>query len=162
MKRDYNDYLADILEAINRIEAYLKKKEFDDFSMDQMAIDAVVRNFEVISDATKHIPRSFGSRHPDVPWRAMIGMKDKLVQESYAVNPEVLWKTAKGDLPGLKAKINGALGVPTGIAYYLTEESEPEEEEDTVVPEKTEEQPLVNYDEIYEEMVRRLKRDGYI
>lgn len=109
MKRDYRLYIDDILEAIRKIEKYSRGLSFEDFSQDDMIIDATVRNFEVIGEATKHIPQRVRRKYPVLPWKTMAGMRDKLIHEYFGVNIEVLWKTIKEDLPEVKPKIEDVL-----------------------------------------------------
>ena len=109
-KRDYRLYIDDIIEAIKKIEEYSKGLSFDDFSEDSKAIDAVVRNFEIIGEAVKHIPQRVRRKYPKVPWKLMAGMRDKLIHEYFGANKEVLWKTIKEDLPKVKPLIKEVLG----------------------------------------------------
>lgn len=109
MKRDYRLYIDDILEAIRRIEKYSKGLSFDDFSKNNMLMDAVVRNFEIIGEATKHLPQSMRRKYPKLPWKMMSGMRDKLIHEYFGVNVEVLWKTIQEGLPELKPKVEELL-----------------------------------------------------
>jgi len=104
-KRDYNVYVDDILESINKIEDYMGELDFEQFSKDTKTIDAIVRNFEIIGEATKHIPAKIKKRYPDVPWKLMAGMRDKLIHEYFGVDKQVLWKTIKEDFVPVKPLI---------------------------------------------------------
>jgi uncharacterized protein with HEPN domain len=102
LKRTHRLYLNDINEAIERIEVYVKDLTFEEFSKNMLVIDAVVRNFEIIGEATKHIPAEIKTDNPLIKWKEMAGMRDKLAHEYFGVNIEILWKTAKNRLPTLK------------------------------------------------------------
>lgn len=71
------------------------------FSTDQKTHDAVIRNFIIIGEATKHIPPEITARYSSIPWRLMGDMRNFIVHEYWGVEPEVLWKTIQEDLPGL-------------------------------------------------------------
>jgi uncharacterized protein with HEPN domain len=109
MKRDYGLYVEDILNAIQNIEEYSNGVIFEDFLKNRMLIDAIIRNFEVIGEAAKHIPVRFRNKYPDVPWKMAAGLRDKLIHEYFGVNAQVLWDTIKQDLPLLKPNIEKLL-----------------------------------------------------
>jgi uncharacterized protein with HEPN domain len=109
MKRDYRLYIDDILEAITKIETYIKRASFDTFSKDSKTIDAVVRNFQIIGEAAKHIPEEIRKKYQHVPWKEMAGMRDKLTHEYYGVKLDVVWETLKKRLPEVKAQIKKVL-----------------------------------------------------
>ena len=109
MKRTCQLYLRDILEAIERIESYVKGRSFEQFSKDTLVIDAVVRNFEIIGEATKHIPAEIKQDHPLIKWKEMAGMRDKLAHEYFGVDVEILWRTSTNRLSTLKPLIEELL-----------------------------------------------------
>jgi len=74
-KRDDKDYLADIQEAIERIQEYTKGYSFERFVDDRKTQDAVVRNLEVIGEAAKAISNALKERYPEIPWRSMAGLR---------------------------------------------------------------------------------------
>ena len=98
-KREFLDYLTDIQDASQNISQFISEMTWDEFAQDQKTIYAVVRAFEIIGEAAKKVPLSVQKRHPKVPWKQMAGMRDKLIHEYFGVNHEVLWKTAKEDIP---------------------------------------------------------------
>ncbi len=105
MKRDPLLYLDDVLEAIQRIEEYSRHPDYSSFKNDKQAVDAIIRNFEVMGEAAKKMPVALRNKHPDIPWIEMAGMRDKLIHEYFGVNTQILWKTVKDDLPKLKSQV---------------------------------------------------------
>jgi len=105
MRRDYRLYIDDILEAVKNIEEYVGELDYDGFSQDRKTVDAVLRNFEILGEAAKHLPERIRTRYPDVPWKAMAGMRDKLIHEYFGIRFDVLWETIKERLPELKRVI---------------------------------------------------------
>jgi len=102
MRRDYKLYIDDILEAARKIEEYVEGLTFDDFAQDSKTIDAVIRNFEIIGEAGKEVPEEIKAKYPDIPWREMAGMRDKLIHAYFGVKIEVVWQTIKQRLPEIK------------------------------------------------------------
>jgi uncharacterized protein with HEPN domain len=109
LNRDPRLFLDDILEAIKKIDAYRKSLTFQEFSEDDKTVDAVVRNFEILAEAAKHIPSEIKRKYPQVPWRQMAGTRDKLIHVYFGVNLKVLWKAMNKDVPSLKPKIEEML-----------------------------------------------------
>ena len=109
MKRDYGLYIEDILEAIGKIEKYTERLTIDDFIRDEKSIDAVIRNFEIIGEAVKHIPANIRGKYSDIPWKAMAGMRDKLTHEYFGIRYDIVWDTIKKRFPEVKPLIEEVL-----------------------------------------------------
>lgn len=107
--RDVQVYIEDIIDAINSIEAYTKDLTYEDFVSDRKTVDAVIRNFEIIGEATKQVPLSVRREYPKVPWRDMAGMRDKLIHGYFGVQLDVVWKTIKERLPAVRLLMVEAL-----------------------------------------------------
>jgi uncharacterized protein with HEPN domain len=75
-KREYIDYLRDILEAAQNAEQFVAGMDVTAFEGDAKTSFAVIRALEIIGEAAKHIPSAVRQRYPAVPWRAMAGMRD--------------------------------------------------------------------------------------
>jgi uncharacterized protein with HEPN domain len=105
MIRDFNLFLDDINSALEKIEEYTRGIDFNAFTQDRKTIDAVIRNFEILGEATKQIPESIKSKYSEVPWKEMAGMRDKLVHAYFGIDAAVLWETITKRIPDLKSQI---------------------------------------------------------
>lgn len=101
--REYGDYVEDILDSIKAIEEYTDTLTEENFCSNRQVQDAVIRRFEIIGEATKHIPRSIREKYPDVPWKDISGMRNKVIHEYFGVNLRKVWETVKTDIPSLKS-----------------------------------------------------------
>ncbi len=101
----YIDYLRDILDAVDEALQFVKGMEFEQFVADNRTNFAVVRALEIIGEAAKNIPPAVRQRYPDVPWKEMSGMRDKLIHGYFGVDLRVVWRTAQEDLPTLRAQM---------------------------------------------------------
>ena len=104
--RDDLVYLGHIRDAIAQIELYLRGVSRETFVETPMIQDAVIRQIQVIGEAAKRLSPEFTQARPDVPWKAMAGMRDKLVHDYFGIAVAVVWKTASEEIPSLKAKLD--------------------------------------------------------
>ena len=100
--KDDKTYLAHIFEAIEKIEKYIESVEFDEFSQNDMMIDAVVREFEIIGEAARNLSDKFQDDHIEIPWYKIKAMRNVLIHEYFGVNLKVVWDTCKNDMLVLK------------------------------------------------------------
>jgi uncharacterized protein with HEPN domain len=102
------DYLEHILEAINRINDYCADIDELGFISSQLIQDAVIRNFEVIGEASKNIERlfpKFSASHPDLPLMIAYEMRNALAHGYFKVDLQIVWKTIEVNLPILETQI---------------------------------------------------------
>ena len=99
--RIYLDYLRDILENAEKALKFIEGMTETEFHRDEKTIFAVVRALEVVGEATKKIPKRVREKYPQVAWREIGGMRDKLIHDYFGVNLGVIWKTVTEDIPKL-------------------------------------------------------------
>ena len=93
--------LRDILDAIDKIQRYTTELRKTEFAENEMAVDAVIRNFQIIGEAARYIPSAVKLNYPQIPWSDMEKMRHVLVHDYDRVNISVVWTTLKNDLPPL-------------------------------------------------------------
>jgi uncharacterized protein with HEPN domain len=106
------DFLTDILEAVDRILAYIVRVSEKEFLKQSITQDAVIRNIVVIGEATKNISEPFRQAHSELPWKDLAGVRDKLIHHNFGVNLEIVWQIVQNDLPRLKPQIEELLTDP--------------------------------------------------
>ena len=108
-KRVYGDFVQDILDSIDDTGIFIEGMDFEDFIKDKKTIYSVVRAIEIIGEATKNVPEEIRKKYPDIPWKKMAGMRDRLAHEYFGVDLEILWGTATEDVPQLKVQVSKVL-----------------------------------------------------
>jgi uncharacterized protein with HEPN domain len=114
--RAYLDYMRDIIEMMNKVERFTQGLEFDEFVGDDKTYLAVVQALEIIGEAAKNIPPALRRRYPNVPWKRMAGVRDKLIHGYFGTDARIVWETATALIPGLKPLIVQALEAESEIA----------------------------------------------
>ncbi len=109
-KRDHRLFLADMLEAIEKIERYTQGLSREGLWEDELVADAVVRNLEVIGEAARYLPDELRSNAADIDWRRVVGLRNVIAHEYFAVDLDVVWVIIKQNLPQLKEAVLSLLG----------------------------------------------------
>jgi uncharacterized protein with HEPN domain len=100
-KRDFTERLMDIRTAAKKGIEFLGSLSLAEFAADEKTVFAVIHALEIVGEAARKIPVEVRDRYPEVPWRAMSGIRDKLIHDYVTVNREIVWKTIREDLPPL-------------------------------------------------------------
>jgi uncharacterized protein with HEPN domain len=106
--RDDRVYLTHILECIDWIESYTREGHAV-FNASRQIQDAVLRNFEVMGEATKRLSAAVRDAHPEVPWRQVAGFRDVLIHDYFGIDLDEVWGAVQSNLPELKQQITAIL-----------------------------------------------------
>ena len=109
MKKDLKIFLHHILESTEEVENHMRDISEEQFSRDIKTQDAVVRRIEIIGEVAKNLPVSFKKKYPEVEWREIAGMRDKLIHHYFGIKMDIVWETSRKDLPKLKRQVSKIL-----------------------------------------------------
>ena len=101
MIRDDLVYLTHIRDALQQIATYTDGLDYPGFLVNRMAQDAVIRQFEIVGEATKNLSDAFRERHPAMPWKDLAGFRDKLIHQYFGVDLAMVWQSVVDDVPML-------------------------------------------------------------
>ncbi len=105
MKRNLFLFVSDILDCIQNIDSFLNGVSKEDFIKNLEKQSAVVRQLEIIGEATKNIPDSFREKYPEISWRKIAGLRDIIIHAYFKVDLDVVWEIISKDLVVLKKQI---------------------------------------------------------
>lgn len=105
MQRDPLVYLDDIIESCRRIERYTAGLTLDQFTADQMTVDAVIRNLEIIGEAAKNVPSDLRARMPSADWPRIAGTRNVLIHGYFAVNLKIIWGIVTEEIAPLASAV---------------------------------------------------------
>jgi uncharacterized protein with HEPN domain len=106
--KDDRIYLLHVRDAIQHIVSHTAEGK-ESFFSDRKTQDAVVRNLEIVGEAIKRVSVTLKEAHPDIAWKPIAGMRDKLIHDYFGVNLQLVWDVVERDLPVLKQKIGRLL-----------------------------------------------------
>lgn len=109
MKKDDTVYLQHILDAIEQIEEYLKGVSVKRFLQTRLLQDGVVRQLEIIGEASRNLADEFRQTHPEVPWGEIVGLRNRIIHAYFNVNLQIVWEIVQNDLPPLKQQVERIL-----------------------------------------------------
>lgn len=105
MSREYKLYLNDILDSTLKILRFTNKLTLEEFLNTEMALDAVVRNFQIIGEASQKIPQEIKSRHQSVEWGKLTSFRNVLIHEYFGMDTDILWDVIQNKLPELQKQM---------------------------------------------------------
>jgi len=109
MKKDDSVYLHHIIDAFALIEHYMDNASHEEFLRNRLLQDGVIRQLEVMGEAARNISEDLRNEHPQIPWRQMIGLRNRMIHAYFNVDLQIIWEIVKGDIPDLKQKMKQLL-----------------------------------------------------
>lgn len=103
-------FLEDIQTAMSRIAEYIQGYDYNRFKGDYKTVDAVIRNFEIIGEASKKMDERIKRKYPAVPWKEMYYLRNRISHEYFGVDYEIIWDVATNYLPENKIQIDEIIG----------------------------------------------------
>jgi uncharacterized protein with HEPN domain len=109
MSFEPRDYLRHILVEVDYLQSSFAKLTIDQFMANETLRRAAVRSLEIIGESAKKIPEQFRAKYPDIEWRAMAGMRDRLIHDYFGVDYELVWDVVRNRIPILRSQIASIL-----------------------------------------------------
>ncbi len=108
-KRDWKILFEDIIVSIKKIEEYTADLSYDDFEVNNLIADAVVRNIEIIGEASKNIPVKIQQLFTDIPWQKLRGIRNRIVHDYFDIDRTIIWYIVTNELSPLKKSLQDHL-----------------------------------------------------
>jgi uncharacterized protein with HEPN domain len=111
MKKDDSVYLRHIMDAFVQIERYTEGVSHDEFIKNSLIQDGVIRQLEVMGEASRNLSEDMRNEYPHIPWRQMISLRNRMIHAYFNVNLQIIWEIIQGDIPNLKKDIKHVLEI---------------------------------------------------
>jgi uncharacterized protein with HEPN domain len=118
MKKDDSVYLRHIIDAFEQIGLYMNSVSHEEFLRNRLLQDGVIRQLEVMGEAARNLSEDLRNEYPEIPWRQMIGLRNRMIHAYFNVDLQIIWEIVQGDIPDLKQKMKQILDA-------ISEESSP-------------------------------------
>lgn len=102
MSKDDSVYLQHTIDAIKRIEEYTSDVDNRDFTSNHLVQDGVIRQIEIIGEAAKRVSKKLKDNNKHIPWKDIVGMRNKLIHDYFGVDADAVWDTVERDIPIFK------------------------------------------------------------
>lgn len=99
--RDWRLYISDMIEFCERIVSYTDGLDLESFEADRRTYDATMRNIELIGEAANQLPRRVWEAYPDIPWRGVVGMRNRVLHDYMGARSQTIWNALRNDVPAL-------------------------------------------------------------
>ena len=109
--RAWHFYVQDMIDFAEKAVAYTKGKTRTEFVADALTYDATLRNLQLIGEAATHIPNAVREAHPEIPWRAIIGARNRLAHAYLSMNDHLIWSMIQDGIPKLLPTLQQLLDV---------------------------------------------------
>jgi len=110
-KRDHKLFVKDIIAAMESIEEFAGDMALEELESDDKTSSAVIRKFEIIGEAVKHMPNNVKEKYKDIQWKSMAGMRDRLIHAYFGIDYNLVWSAIKNEIPKLKPKLKKVLSI---------------------------------------------------
>jgi uncharacterized protein with HEPN domain len=108
-KRDWKLLLEDIRESIQKVDKYVAGLTLEQFKTNELVIDAVVRNLEIVGEASRMMPEEGKKKLSNLPWNNMVGLRNRIIHEYFGVDLNIIWYIVKNELPSVENQIDSEL-----------------------------------------------------